>query len=60
MNYWEAAEILENGSMNYEKIIEANKLAFAVLKEKNKKLDEAEDAEFRETAAFHEQKIQTI
>lgn len=60
MTYWEAADILEHGSVHYGKIIEAQTIAFKALKEKIKKLDEAEDAEFRETAALREQKIQTI
>ena len=60
MTYWEAADILEHGSLDYGKIIEATRIAFMVLKEKNKKLDEAEDAEFREIAALCEQKIQTL
>lgn len=60
MTYWEAADILEHGSVHYGKIVEATRIAFIVLKEKIKKLDEAEDAEFRETAALREQKIQTI
>ena len=48
MTYWEAADILEHGSVHYEKIIEASVIALKVLKELNKKLDEAEDAKFRE------------
>lgn len=48
MTYWEAADILEHGSVHYGKIIEASAIALKVLKELNKKLDEAEDAEFRE------------
>lgn len=48
MTYWEAADILEHGSVNYGKIIEASAIALTVLKELNKKLDEAEDAKFRE------------
>lgn len=47
MTYWEAADILEHGSVHYGKIIEAQVIAFKVLKEKIKKLDEAEVAEFR-------------
>lgn len=48
MTYWEAADILEHGSVHYGKILEAEAVALKVLKEKIKKLDEAEDAEFRE------------
>lgn len=48
MTYWEAADILEHGSLHYGKIIEAEAIALKVLKEINKKLDEAKDAEFKE------------
>lgn len=48
MTYWEAADILEHGSVHYGKILEAEAIALKVLKELSKKLDEAEDAEFRE------------
>lgn len=48
MTYWEAADILEYGSLHYGKIIEAQTIAFKVLKEYIEKLDEAKDAEFRE------------
>lgn len=48
MTYWEAADILEHGSVHYGKVLEAEAVALKVLKELNKKLDEAEDAEFRE------------
>lgn len=48
MTYWEAANILEHGSLHYGKIQEAEAIALKVLKELNKKLDEAEDAKFRE------------
>lgn len=48
MTYWEAADILEHGSVHYGKIQEASAIALMVLKEKIKKLDEAEDAEFKE------------
>lgn len=48
MTYWEAAYILEHGSVHYGKIQEASAIALAVLKEKIKKLDEAENAKFRE------------
>ena len=47
MTYWEAADILEHGSVHYGKILEAEAIALKVLKELNKKLDEAEDAKFR-------------
>lgn len=60
MTYWEAADILEHGSVNYGKVLEAEAVALKVLKKLIKKLDEAEDAEFREIAAFREQKIQTL
>ena len=60
MTYWEAAYILEHGSVHYGKVLEATRIALMVLKERIKKLDEAKDAEFRETDAFREQKIQTI
>lgn len=43
MTYWEAAYILEHGSTDYGKMLER------VIKELNKKLDEAEDAKIRET-----------
>ena len=48
MTYWEAAYILEQGSLEYGKILEATAVAAEVLKEKVKQLDEAEIAEFRE------------
>lgn len=48
MTYWEAADILEHGSLHYGKIQEATAIALMVLKELNKKLDEAKVAEFRE------------
>lgn len=48
MTYWEAADILEHGSVHYGKVLEAEAVALKVLKELIKKLDEAEDAEFRE------------
>lgn len=48
MTYWEAAYILEQGSLDYGKIQEASAIALTVLKERIKKLDEAEDAKFRE------------
>lgn len=48
MTYWEAADILEHGSVHYGKILEAEAIALKVLKELSKKLDEAEDAKFRE------------
>lgn len=48
MTYWEAAYILEHGSTDYGKIQEAEAIALMVLKEKIKKLDEAEEAKFRE------------
>lgn len=48
MTYWEAADILEHGSLHYGKIQEASAIALMVLKEKVKELEEAEDAKFRE------------
>lgn len=48
MTYWEAADILEHGSLDYGKLQEAITVATEVLKERIKKLDEAEDAKFRE------------
>lgn len=48
VTYWEAADILEHGSVHYGKILEAEAIALKVLKEIIKKLDEAKDAEFRE------------
>lgn len=48
MTYWEAAYILEQGSLDYGKVQEATAIATEVLNEKLKKLDEAEDANFRE------------
>lgn len=48
MTYWEAADILEHGSVHYGKILEAEAIALKVLKELIKKLDEAENAKFRE------------
>ena len=48
MTYWEAAYILEKGSVHYEKILEAETIALKVLKEQIKKLDEAKVAEIRE------------
>lgn len=48
MTYWEAADILEHGSLHYGKIQEASAIALMVLKEKIKDLDAAEIAEFRE------------
>lgn len=48
MTYWEAADILEHGSLHYGKIQEASAIALMVLKEQVKKLDEAEDAKIRE------------
>ena len=48
MTYWEAADILEHGSLHYGKTQEAIAIATEVLKEIITKLDEAEDAKFRE------------
>lgn len=48
MTYWEAAYILEQGSLDYGKTQEAIAIATEVLKERIKKLDEAEDAKIRE------------
>lgn len=48
MTYWEAAYILEQGSLDYGKTQEAIAIAAKVLKELIKKLDEAKDAKFRE------------
>lgn len=48
MTYWEAADILENGSLHYGQTQEAIAIATEVLKEIIKKLDKAEDAKFRE------------
>lgn len=48
MTYWEAVDILEHGSLHYGKIQEAIAIATEVLKERIKKLDEAEDAKIRE------------
>ena len=48
MNYWEAVDILEHGSLDYGKTQDAIAIAAEALMEKIKKLDEAEDAEFRE------------
>ena len=47
MTYWEAAYILEHGSTDYGKILEEGAIALKIIKELNKKLDEAEDAKFR-------------
>lgn len=47
MTYWEAADILEHGSLHYGKIQEAEAIALKVLKEKIKELDEAEEARIR-------------
>lgn len=47
MTYWEAADILEHGSLHYGETQEAITIAVEVLKETIKKLDEAEDAKFR-------------
>lgn len=47
MTYWEAADILEHGSVHYGKVLEAEAVALKVLKELIKKLDEAEDARIR-------------
>ena len=54
MTYWEAADILEHGSLHYGKIQEASAIALMVLKEKIKKLDEAEDARIRVTSKIKE------
>lgn len=51
MTYWEAADILEHGSLHYGKIQEASAIALMVLKERIKELDEVEDAKFREEFA---------
>ena len=48
MTYWEAAYILEHGSVHYGQIKEAEAIALMVLKEQIKKLDETEDAKLRE------------
>lgn len=48
MTYWEAADILEHGSVHYGKFLEASAIALKVLKESIRKLDEAKVAEFRE------------
>lgn len=48
MTYWEAADILEHGSVHYGKIQEATAIALKVLKESIRKLDETEVAKFRE------------
>ena len=50
MTYWEAADILEHGSVHYEKILEAEAIALKALKKLCKKLDEAEDAKIREAS----------
>lgn len=50
MTYWEAADILEHGSLDFEKVLEAEAVALKVLKELIKKLDEAEDARIREAS----------
>ena len=47
MTYWEAADILEHGSLHYGKIQEASAIALTVLKEKINELDEAEEARVR-------------
>lgn len=47
MTYWEAADILEHGSLDFGKVLEAEAVALKVLKELIKKLDEAEDARIR-------------
>lgn len=54
MTYWEAADILEHGSVHYGKILEAQAIALKVLKEKIKKLDEAEDARIRVMSKIRE------
>lgn len=54
MTYWEAADILEHGSVHYGKILEAEAIALAVLKEKIKKLDEAEEARTRVMSKIRE------
>lgn len=48
MTYWEAADILEHGSLDYGKTQEAIAIAAKVLKERIKKLDEAKYAKCRE------------
>lgn len=48
MTYWEAADILEHGSLNYADIHEVYSLAHKLIKEEVRKLDEAEVVEFRE------------
>lgn len=48
MTYWEALDVIENGSVHYGKVLEASAVAAEVLKEKVKQLDKAEDAEFKE------------
>ena len=54
MTYWEAADILEHGSVNYGKVLEAEAIALKVLKELIKKLDEAEDARIRVMSKIRE------
>lgn len=54
MTYWEAAYILEHGSVHYGKILEAEAIALKVLKEKIKELDEAEDARIRVMSKIRE------
>lgn len=55
MTYWEAAYILEHGSLDYGKIQEASAIALTVLKERINKLDEAEEARIRVTTEIREE-----
>ena len=48
MTYWEALDVIENGSLNYAKMQEAYGIAHTLIKEKVRELDEAEVVEFRE------------
>lgn len=48
MTYWEALDIIENGTWNLAQMSEAFDIATDLLKKEIKKLDEAEDAKFRE------------
>lgn len=48
MTYWEALDVIERGSLNYADIQEVYDLVYKLIKEKVRKLDEAEVVEFRE------------
>lgn len=48
MTYWEALDVIENGSLNYAKMQEAYGMAHTLIKKEVDALEKAEEAKFRE------------